>query len=143
MFTVKRKLCCLNKDRSLLTDAQWARLSPLLPGQERSPSTTAKDTRSFVEAVLWRARCGVSWRDLPAERFGPGHTGYARFRRWRQAGVWAQVLAHVQEETGLHRLLVDSTAVRAHQVAAGAKKKTALAGRRLGAAAAALPPSSA
>ncbi|WP_083325901.1 transposase [Hymenobacter coccineus] len=44
-------------------------------------------TRLFVEAVLWRARCGVWWRDLPAERFGPWHTVYALFRRWRQAGV--------------------------------------------------------
>ena len=134
----------MNKDRSLLTDAQWARLSPLLPGQERSPGTTAKDTRLFVEAVLWRARCGVSWRDLPVERFGPWHTVYARFRRWRQAGVWpqvlAQVLAQVQNATGLHRLMVDSTAVRAHQVAGGAKKKTAPSGRRSAAAAAGLPP---
>ena len=127
----------MNKDRTLLTDAQWGRLSPLLPGQQQSPGTTAKDTRLFVEAVLWRARCGVSWRDLPAERFGPWHTGYARFRRWRQAGVWPRVLAQVQEESGLHRLLVDSTAVRAHQVAAGAKKKTARAGRRWAAAEAA------
>lgn len=72
----------------MLTDVQWERLSPQLPGQENSPGTTAKDTRLFVEAVLWRARCGVSWRDLPAERFGPWHTVYTRFRRWRQAGVW-------------------------------------------------------
>ena len=132
----------MNKDRSLLTDAQWARLSPLLPGQERSPGTTARDTRLFVEAVLWRARCGTSWRDLPAERFGPWHTVYARFRRWRQAGVWPYVLAQVQNPTGLHRLLVDSTAIRAHQVAAGAKKKTAPSGRRSAAAGAVLRPSS-
>ena len=124
----------MNKDRSMLTDAQWERLSPLLPGQAASPGTTARDTRLFVEAVLWRARCGVSWRDLPAERFGPWHTVYARFRRWRQAGVWPRVLAQVQNATGLHQLMVDSTAVRAHQVAAGAKKKTAPLARRLAAA---------
>jgi len=126
----------MNKDRSLLTDAQWERLSPLLPGQESSPGTTAKDTRLFVEAVLWRARCGVSWRDLPVERFGPWYTVYARFRRWRIAGVWPRVLAQLQDATGLARLSVDSTTVRAHQVAAGAKKKTARAGRRSVAAAA-------
>ena len=45
-----------------------------------------------VEAVRWRARCGVLWRDLPAERFGPWHPVYARFRRWRQAGVWPRIL---------------------------------------------------
>ena len=132
----------MSEDRSLLTDAQWARLSPLLPGQKPSPGTTAKDTRLFVEAVRWRARCGVSWRDLPAERFGPWHTVYARFRRWRRAGVWPRVLAQVQDETALHRLAVDSTAVRAHQVAAGAKRKTAPSGRRSAAAGAAARPSS-
>ena len=132
----------MNKDRSILTDEQWARLSPLLPGQEQSPGTTARDTRLFVEAVRWRVRCGVSWRDLPAERFGPWHTVYARFRRWRQAGVWSHVLARVQNATGLHRLLVDSTAVRAHQVAAGAKKKTALLAKHSAAAAAVSRPNS-
>ena len=121
----------MNKDRGMLTDAQWARLSPLLPGQERSPGTTARDARQFVEAVLWRARCGVSWRDLPAERFGPWHTVYAQFRRWHQAGVWPRVLARVQNATGLHRLTVDPTALRAHQVAAGTKKKTAPSAGRL------------
>ena len=124
----------MNKDRSMLTVEQWARLSPLLQGQEHSPGTTARDTCQFVEAVRWRARCGVSWRDLPAERCGPWHTVYARFRRWCQAGVWPRVLAQVQNATGLHRLMVDSTAVRAHQVAAGAKKKTAPSARRSAAA---------
>ena len=132
----------MNKDRSMLTDAQWERLSPLLPGQAQSPGTRARDTRLFVEAVLWRARCGVSWRDLPAERFGPWHTVYARFRRWRQAGVWPRVLAQVQNATGLHRLMVDSTAVRAHQVAAGAKKETAPSAKRSAAAGAVSRPSS-
>ena len=132
----------MNKDRSMLTDEQWARLSPLLPGQEQSPGTTARDTRLFVEAVRWRVRCGGSWRDLPAERFGPWHTVYARFRRWRQAGVWSHVLARVQNATGLHRLMVDSTAVRAHQVAAGAKKKTALLAKHSAAAAAVSRPNS-
>ena len=81
----------------------------------------------------------MSWRDLPVERFGPWHTVYARFRRWRQAGVWLRVLAQVQNATGLHRLLVDSTAVRAHQVAAGAKKKTVPVVRCSAAAAVASP----
>ncbi|MGI4737548.1 MAG: transposase [Janthinobacterium lividum] len=61
----------MNEDRSMLIDAQWDRLSLLLSGQAHSPSTTAKHTRLFVEAVLWRARCGVAWRDLPVERFSP------------------------------------------------------------------------
>ena len=130
----------MNKDRSILTVSQWERLSPLLPGQAQSSGTTARDTRLFVETVRWRARCGVSWCDLPAERFGPWHPVYARFRRWRQAGVWPRVLARGQNATGLHRLMVDSTTVLAHQVAAGAK--TAPLARRSAAAGAVSRPSS-
>ena len=70
---------------------------------------------------------------MPVARFGPWHTVYARVRRWRIAGVWPQVLAQIQHETGLTHLSVDSTTVRAHQVAAGAKKKTVRAGRLLAA----------
>lgn len=113
----------MNKDRNLLTDAQWVRLSPLLPGQAHSPGTTAKDTRLFMEAVLWRARAGRSWRALPAKRFGPWHTVYARFRRWRQAGIWPQVLAQVPDQTGLHRLLGDFAAGPAHHVAPAPKNE--------------------
>ena len=123
----------MNKDRTLLTDAQWARLAPLLPGQAHTRGVTAADTRLFVEAVLWRLRCGVSWRDLP-ERFGAWSTGFARFSRWKKSGVWAQALAALQAQTGLQKLLVDSTTVRAHPHAAGARKKT---GRRPSAARAA------
>ena len=123
----------MNKDRTLLTDAQWARLAPLLPGQAHTRGVTAADTRLFVEAVLWRMRCGVSWRDLPV-RFGAWPTVFMRFSRWKKSGVWAKALAVLQDESGLHELLVDSTTVRAHQHAAGARKKT---GRKpLGAAAA-------
>lgn len=114
----------MNKDRTLLTDAQWARLAPLLPGQAHTRGVTAANTRLFIEAVLWRLRCGVSWRDLP-ERFGAWSTVFARFSRWKKSGVWAKVLASLQDERGLHELLVDSTTVRAHQHAAGALKKTA------------------
>ena len=91
----------MHKDRSVLTDAQRERLSPRLPGQAQSLGTTARDTRLFVEAVRGRARCGVSWRDLPAERSGPWHTVCARFRRWRQASVWPRVLAAGAKRDGL------------------------------------------
>lgn len=108
----------------MLTDAQWARLAPLLPGQAHTRGVTAADTRLFVEAVLWRMRCGVSWRDLP-ERFGAWSTVFTRFSRWKKSGVWARALAALQHEQALHTLMVDSTTVRAHQHAAGARKKTA------------------
>lgn len=82
----------------------------------------------FIEAVLWRMRCGVSWRDLP-ERFGAWSTVFTRFSRWKKKGVWAKALAALQEKSGLEELLVDSTTVRAHQHAAGALKKRAASPR--------------
>jgi putative transposase len=117
----------------LLTDAQWARISPLLPGREGTKGGRGQDNRRFVEAMLWLLRNGCRWRALPKE-WGNWHTTYTRFQRWTASGVWARVLAAVQADDALHTLLVDSTTVRAHQHASGARKKT---GRKPSAAAAA------
>lgn len=117
----------------LLTDAQWARIAPLLPGREGTKGGRGQDNRRFVEAVLWLARNGCRWRALPAA-WGNWHTTYTRFQRWARSGVWEKVLAAVQAEQALHTLLLDSTIVRAHQHAAGAQKKM---GRKPWAAAAA------
>jgi len=107
----------------LLTDAQWARIAPLLPGREGTKGGRGRDNRRFVEAVLWLLRNGCRWRALPTE-WGNWHTTYTRFQRWTTSGVWARVLAAVQADDALHTLLVDSTTVRAHQHASGARKKT-------------------
>lgn len=108
----------------LLTDTQWARIAPLLPGREGTKGGRGQDNRRFVEAVLWLARNGCRWRALPKE-WGNWHTTYTRFMRWARSGVWAKVLAAVQQDNALHTLLLDSTTVRAHQHASGARKKTA------------------
>ena len=76
----------------MLTDAQWARLAPLLPGRPGTSGGRGRDNRQFVEAVLWLARNGARWRALPNER-GNWHTTYTRFQRWTASGVWARVLA--------------------------------------------------
>ena len=107
----------------LLTDAQWARIAQLLPGRAGTSGGRGQDNRRFVEAVLWLARNGCRWRALPAA-WGNWHTTYTRFQRWARSGVWAKVLAAVQQDDALHTLLLDSTTVRAHQHAAGARKKT-------------------
>ncbi|MFD1469318.1 transposase [Hymenobacter caeli] len=129
----------MNKARSLLTeltDGQWARL-PRLPGPERSPGPAARNTRLFVEAVPWRARCGVSGRVRPAAQFGPWHALYARFRRWRQAGRRHWPTRKTTRKTtrkGQPACAGCRPGPRpgAPQVAAGANQKTARAGRRGG-----------
>ena len=106
--------------RHELTDEQWTTIESHLPGKRSDPGRTAKDNRLFVNAVFWIARTGAPWRDLP-ERFGPWDTVYKRFSRWCKRGVWGQVLEAIGGDIELSHLLLDSTIVRAHQHAAGAK----------------------
>jgi transposase len=103
-----------------LKDADWVRLAPLLPGKVGDAGRSAADNRLFVNAVLWIARSGAPWRDLP-ERFGPWNSVYRRFRRWAQKSVWQRVFEAVQDPD-LDWAMLDSTSVRAHQHAAGQKK---------------------
>lgn len=115
--------------RKMLRDDQWERIEQLLPGKVTDCGVTAKDNRLFVEAVLWVARTGSPWRDLPRE-LGNWHNTYTRFSRWSKKGVWRRVASAVSADADLQALLLDSTIVRAHQHAAGAQKKPAR--KRLG-----------
>jgi transposase len=115
---------------------EWRRTKNLLPGRQGHVGVTAEDNRLFVEAVLYRYRAGIPWRDLP-ERFGDWKKVHTRFGRWWATGVvWARVFEHLAGEADDEYAMIDSTIVRAHQHSAGAAKKTA-ATRRSGAAAAA------
>ena len=123
--------------RYALRDDQWERIEGLLPGREGHVGVTAKDNRLFVEAVLYRYRAGIPWRDLP-ERFGAWKKVHTRFGRWAKGGVWARIFKHLAAgEADNEYAMIDSTIVRAHQHSAGAVKKMAEPTRRSGAAAAA------
>ena len=108
--------------RDGVRDDQWARIQALLPGRLGHVGVTAKDNRLFVEAVLYRYRTGIPWRDLP-ERFGCGVKVHTRFSRWAKAGVGERVFQPVAAEADNEYAMIDSTIVRAHQHAAGAPKK--------------------
>src|SRR6185436_14048666 len=81
-----------------LRDDQWERIKDLLPGREGSVGVTAADNRLFVEAVLYRYRTGMPWRDLP-ERFGDGTKVHLRFSRWANSGVWERAFQHLAAPT--------------------------------------------
>lgn len=110
--------------RHALTDREWGGLEPLLPKQHtgRPP----KDHRVIINAILWLARTGAPWRDLP-ERFGPWCTVATRFYRWTRSGLWDRVLGELRRmadarggiDWEVH--MIDGTNVRAHRSAAGAK----------------------
>jgi len=105
-----------------LRDDQWERIEGLLPGREDSVGVTAKDNRLFVEAVLYRYRAGIPWRDLP-ERFGGWKTIHTRWSRWATSGVWESVFKALSADADNEYAMIDSTIVRAHQHSAGARKK--------------------
>lgn len=105
-----------------LRDDEWERIEGLLPGREGSVGVTAADNRRFVEAVLYRYRAGIPWRDLP-ERFGGWKNVHRRFSRWAESGVWKRVFQHLAADADNEYAMIDSTIVRAHQHSAGAQKK--------------------
>ena len=117
--------------RFRLRDDQWERIKDLLPGREGSVGVTAADNRLFVEAVLYRYRTGMPWRDLP-ERFGNGIKVHLRFSRWAKSGVWERVFRHLAADADNEYAMIDSTIVRAHQHSAGAEKKPATTRRSRG-----------
>lgn len=113
----------MTKRRYALRDDQWEQIKDLLPGREDTVGVTAKDNRLFVEAVLSRYRAGIAWRDLP-ERFGDYRVIHTRHMRWSKSGVWQKVFEHLAAEADNEYAAIDSTIVRAHQHAAGAKGGT-------------------
>lgn len=110
--------------RYALRDDQWEKIKDLLPGRKGHVGCNAKDNRLFVEAVLYRYRAGIPWRDLP-ERFGDWKNVHRRWSRWAVRGVWEQVFKYLAEDADNEYGMIDSKIVRAHQHSAGAiKKKT-------------------
>jgi transposase len=114
--------------RHAISDADWDRIKGLLAGQPGQHGGVATDNRRFIDAVLWIARTGAAWADLP-ERQGNGTSQWRRFDRCARAGRRDPILADLRDPD-LGVVIVDSTAVHAHPCAAGAKKTgTGLAAR--------------
>ena len=117
--------------RGDLTDAQWARLQPLVPPQRRGKGTKGGrpsiDHRQIINGILWILRTGAPWEDLPP-RYGKRSTVSSRYYRWKQQGIWDRIYDAVKAQADAAGELdweihhVDATVVRAHQHAAGAKK---------------------
>jgi len=103
-----------------LSEAQWRRIEPLLPGKAGDPGRTAADNRSFVNGVLWVLRSGARWSDLP-ERYGKFKSVHQRFTRWSANGTWDRMFEVLIRDRDNDYLMIDTTIVRAHQQAATGK----------------------
>ncbi len=107
--------------RHALTDAHWERIKDLLPGQAGQPGATARDNRLFVDAVLYRYRAGIPWRDL-SERFVDFRVVHTCHSRWSKSAVWQRVFETLAQDADNEYVMIDATVVRAHQHSAVAKK---------------------
>ncbi|MBO0942257.1 IS5 family transposase [Acidovorax temperans] len=106
--------------RRVLTDEQWAKMEPHCLGKPSDPGRSGTDNRRFVEAVLWIARTGSPWRDLPPE-FGKWNTVFKRFRDWVKADVFQRLFDAVSEQPDMEYAMVDATIVKVHRHGQGAK----------------------
>lgn len=120
--------------RHELTPAQWEAIRDLLPGKPGDPGRQGKDNRLFVNAVIFWAKTGIPWRDLPS-RFGEWNTVWKCYDRWCAAGVWERI-CQVLGDPDLEELQLDSTIVKAHVAACGGKRKASEKKRTLTTAAA-------
>lgn len=109
------------RHRHAISDSDWERIKDLLPGRPGQTGWLAGDNRLFIDAVLWIAKTGAPWRDLP-ERFGKWNSVWKRFDRWASKGTLKMVFEALQD-SDLEWLILDSTVIRAHPCAAGAQKK--------------------
>ena len=100
-----------------LSDDEWASLEPLMPKSRRS--VRANDRR-IMNAIFYVLRTGMPWRDLP-ERYGPYTTAYNRFNRWSRRGIWKRIFDTLAAKSRDSLYLIDSTIVKAHRAASGAK----------------------
>jgi len=103
-----------------LTEKQWDKLKDYLPGQKGDPGRSAADNRKFINAVMWIARTGAPWRDLPRE-FGNWSNVHKRFSRWSRNGIWQMIFNTLAIDIDTEWLMIDSTIVRVHQHGAGAQ----------------------
>lgn len=109
-------------DRHSISDEKYERIRTLFPAEEGKVGRRSKNTRRYVSAVLYILATGCPWRDLPAE-FGPWNSVFKRFSNWCRLGIWDSIMKALNEQPDEEVAMLDSTIMRAHQHAAGAKKR--------------------
>ena len=106
--------------RFVLTDAQWEKIEPHCLGKKSDPGRSGGDNRLFVEAVLWKARTGSPWRDLPPV-LGAWNTVFKRFNDWSEKGVFERIFEAVSDDPDMEYAMIDATIVPVHRHGHGAK----------------------
>jgi transposase len=108
------------EERFVLSDAQWAKMEPHCLGKPSDPGRSGTNNRLFVEGVLWIARTGAPWRDLPPQ-FGKWNTVFKRYRDWVKAGVFQRLFEALSDDPDMEYAMIDGTVVKVHRHGQGAK----------------------
>lgn len=119
-------------DGEILRDDQWERLREFVPGGRKGKRGPRSDGRRFFDAILWLARSGARWRDMPEARFGPYQTIKRRYYRWIEAGVFERIFEAVACDPDMEWLAIDATVIRAQAQAAGGRRKRGTQAQALG-----------
>ena len=110
------------KKRYELSDDEWERVKNLLPSDKlEKQGRPPKPKREMLNAILWIAKSGAAWRDLP-ERYGAWETVYSKFKKWSKDGVFGKIFEELVVDADVQDISLDSSSVKAHQHSAGAKK---------------------
>ncbi len=104
-----------------ITDSEWERLKPYFEQEHRNVGRPRRDARELLNAIMWIARSGAAWRDLP-ERYGAWQTAYKRFVQWQESGLLEQVFHDLNADADYETLSIDSTYIKAHKASAGAQR---------------------
>jgi transposase len=107
--------------RHEISDSDWEGIKDLLPPENTGEGRPSKPNRDMINGMLWIAKTGSPWRDLP-ERFGPWQTVYSRFNRWSKDSAFEKLFQALTQDADMQAVAIDSTSCKAHQHAAGAKK---------------------
>ncbi len=108
------------EDRFVITERQWALMEPHCLGKKTDPGRSGGDGRLFLEAILWIARTGSPWRDLPPD-LGKWNTVFKRFRDWVKADVFQRMFDALSDEPDMEFAMIDGTIVKVHRHGQGAK----------------------
>jgi len=108
--------------RHEISEFDWERIKDMLPPENSGEGRPSKPNRVMLNGMLWIAKTGSPWRDLPEERFGPWETVYSRFSKWSKDGEFQKLFSSLAQDADMQDVSIDSTSCKAHQHAAGAKK---------------------
>lgn len=106
-----------------ISNKEWERIKGMLPPERTGKKgRPAKNNRSMLNGMLWIARTGAQWREMP-ECYGPWQSVYARFRKWQKIGIWEKIFHVLSSDADMENLSIDSTMVKVHQSTNGSPEK--------------------